>query len=132
MGAAVLLAACSSSQAASTTTTENVQRPSAAASPTVTLNGSQPAGSTVKVDRVDLPRTTTGSSGGVVAICANANGVPGTCDAYATIPNGIALDVTIHAPTALVAGPYIVGVYYAQGLPSGDQHPAAIAKVQLT
>jgi len=31
-----------------------------------------------------------------------------------------------------VAGPYIVGVYYAQGLPSGDQHPAAIAKVQLT
>jgi len=83
MGAAVLLAACSSSQVASTTTTENVQRPSLRL-PDRDPERSQPAGSTVKVDRVDCPDHDR-SSGGVVAICANANGVPGTCDAYATI-----------------------------------------------
>jgi len=131
LSAGILLSACSSSQSSSTTTS-TVQRPSAAASPTVTLDGSQAAGSSVKVDRVDLPRTTTGSSGGIVAVCADANGVTGTCDGYATIPNGITHDVTIHTPSPLVAGPYIVGVYYAHGLPSGDQHPAATAQVQLT
>jgi len=128
---ALTLAACGSSQAASTTTSTAEQRPAASASPTVTLDASQSAGSSVKVDRVDLPRKATGSAGGVVAICADVNGAPGTCDGYATVPNGISLDVMIHTPTPLVAGPYIVGVYYAQGLPSGDQHPAAFQKVQL-
>ena len=130
-GAALVLAACSSSQAAPTTTTSE-QRPAASASPAVTMEGSQPAGSSIEVDRVDLPRTVTGSSGGVVAVCADADGVPGTCDGYARVPNGISLDVTIHTPTPLTAGPYIVGVYYAHGLPSGDQHPAATSMVQLT
>jgi len=130
-GAALVLAACGSSQA-STTTTTSEQRPAAAASPTVVLEATQPAGSSVKVDRVDLPRRTTAGTGGVVAVCADAGGNPGTCDAYAIVPNGTSLDVVIHTPTPLVAGPYIVGVYYAQGLPSGDQHPAGMAKVQLT
>jgi hypothetical protein len=128
---APVLAACASSQA-STTTTTSEQRPAAPASPAVTLEGTQPAGSTVKVDRVDLPRRTTGSTGGVVAVCADAGGRPGTCDGYAVVPNGTSLDVVIHTPTPLVAGPYVVGVYYAQGLPSGDQQPAGTAKVQLT
>ena len=128
---AVAPAACGSSEAATTTTTSE-QRPAASASPAVTLEGSQAAGSSVKVDRVDLPRRTTGSSGGVVAICADAGGRPGTCDGYATVPNGISLDVVIRTPTPLVAGPYVVGVYYARGLPSSAEHPAAFEKVQLT
>jgi hypothetical protein len=129
--AGLVLSACSSAQSSSTTTSTE-QRPAAPASPAVTLEGSQAAGSSIKVDRVDLPRTVTGSSGGVVAVCADADGVAGTCDGYAMVPNGISLDVTIHTPTPLVAGPYIVGVYYAHGLPSGDQHPAATSKVQLS
>lgn len=86
----------------------------------------------MKVDRVDLPRRTTGSAGGVVAVCADVGGNPGTCDGYASVRNGTSLDVVIHTPTPLVAGHYIVGVYYAQGLPSGDRHPAGMAKLQLT
>ena len=97
----------------------------------VTLEAVQPAGSSVKVDRVDVPRRTTDGTGGVVAVCADVGGNPGTCDGYAVVRNGINLDVVIHTPSPLVAGPYIVGVYYAQGLPSGDQHPAGMAKVQL-
>ena len=133
--AASLLAACSSTQASGrvTTTTERVQRPAATGSPGVTLAASQPAGSSVKVDRVDLPRpATTGGTGGIVAVCADTGGGPGTCDGYASIPNGTTQDVVIHTPTPLVAGPYIVGVYAAHGLPSGDQQPLATAKVQLT
>ena len=131
VGAVLVLAACGSSQGATTTTTSE-QRPAAATSPSVTLEARQPAGSSVKVDRVDLPRRTTGSTGGVVAVCADTGGNPGTCDAYTAIPNGTSLDVQIHTPSPLVAGPYIVGVYYAQGLPSGDQHPVVTATVRLT
>ncbi len=132
MGASLVLSACGTSQASSTTTTAVEQRPAAATSPMVTLEAVQPAGSSVKVDRVDLPRRTTAGTGGVVAVCADAGGNPGTCDGYAVVRNGTNLDVVIHTPSPLVAGPYIVGVYYAQGLPSGDQHPAGMAKVQLT
>lgn len=127
-GTLVLLTACSSAHDSG----ETVQRPAASASPAVTVERAQPAGSSVKVDRVDLPRSTTGGSGGVVAVCADANGVVGTCDGFATVANGITLDVTIHTPTPLAAGPYIVGLYEAHGLPSGSQHPTAMAMVQLT
>ena len=127
----LLAAACSSSPSAGSTT-DSTQRPAAPASPTVTADASQPAASPVKVDRVDMPRLSTGGSGGVVALCADADGSPGTCDAYAAVPSGLSYDVVIHPSHPLAPGPYLIGLYNSHGLPDAGVQPLAVQKVQLT
>jgi len=131
-GTCVVLAACGSTPSTGGTSPTASQQPVVVRTPSITLQHSQPAGSVVRVDRVYLPGSdAAGSTGGIVAVCADAGGHPGTCDAYTEVADGTSAEVSIYTPTPLVAGPYIVGLYAAHGLPAGEEHPLATAQVQL-